>query len=167
MTLNNMEEIWKDILEYEGLYQASNLGNVRNKKTKKELYKNSNKINDYLFVNLGRKNKKYIHRLVYETFVGFQNTKNIINHKNSNKKDNRIENLEECDYSYNLKYAYYNGERKLKPVNQYTLDMNFIAKYITVKQANEITGVSRSGICNCCKGKRKTAGGYIWKYERG
>lgn len=157
------KEIWKDIVDFPN-YQVSNYGNVRNKKTKKELYKNYNKVNDYLFVNLGRKNKKYIHRLVYETFIGFKNKKNIINHRNSNKKDNRLENLEECDYGYNLKYAYYNGERKLKPVNQYTLNMDFIAKYITGKQASEITGVSRSGICNCCKGKLKTAGGYIWKY---
>lgn len=158
------KEIWKDIKGYEGLYQVSNLGRVKNVKTKKELFNNYNKVNDYLFVNLGRNNKKYIHRLVYETFVGFKNDKNIINHKNSNKKDNRLENLEECDYSYNLKYAYYNGERRLKPVNQYTLNMNFIAKYITGKQASEITGASRSGICNCCKGKVKTAGGYIWRY---
>ena len=53
-------EIWRDIKGYEGLYQVSNLGNVRNKKTKKHLYKNCNNVNNYLFVNLGRKNKKYI-----------------------------------------------------------------------------------------------------------
>ena len=47
-------EVWKDIPNYEGLYQVSNLGNVRNKKTKKYLYKNFNNVNNYLFVNLGR-----------------------------------------------------------------------------------------------------------------
>ena len=128
-------------------------GNVKNTKT-----------NNYLFVKLGRNNKKYIHRLVYETFKGFNNNKNIINHKNSNKTDNRLCNLEECNYSYNLIYAYYNGERKLKPVNQYFLCGNFINTYLTAKEAFEKTGVSRSGICNCCKGKIKTAGGYIWRY---
>jgi hypothetical protein len=159
-----MEEIWKDIKGFEGLYQVSNLGNVRNSKTKKQLYKNCNKTNDYLFVNLGKHNKKYIHRLVYETFKGFNNKDNIINHINSNKIDNRLSNLEECSYSYNLTYAYYNGERKLKPVNQYTLYGTLINTYLTGKEASKKTGVSASGICNCCKGKIKTAGGYIWRY---
>ena len=159
-----MQEIWKDIKGFEGRYQVSNLGNVKNIKTNKQLYKNYNKVNNYLFVNLGKHNKKYIHRLVYETFKGFYNSKNIINHKNSNKTDNRLCNLEECNYSYNLTYAYYNGERKLKPVNQYSLYGSLISTYLTAKEAFEKTGVSRSGICNCCKGKIKTAGGYIWRY---
>lgn len=159
-----MQEIWKDIKGFEGRYQVSNLGNVKNIKTNKQLYKNYNKVNNYLFVNLGKHNKKYIHRLVYETFKGFNNSKNIINHKNSNKTDNRLCNLEECNYSYNLTYAYYNGERKLKPVNQYSLYGSLISTYLTAKEAFEKTGVSRSGICNCCKGKIKTAGNYIWRY---
>lgn len=157
------KEIWKDIPGYEG-YQVSNLGNVKNKKNERCLYKNCNKTNDYLFVNLGRHNKKYIHRLVYETFRGFNNKNNIINHKNSNKKDNRLDNLEECDYSYNLIYAYYNGERKLKSVNQYSICGGLINTFLTGKEASEKTGISASSICNCCKGKRKTAGGYRWKY---
>ena len=157
-------EIWKDIKGYEGLYQVSNLGNVRNKKTKKHLYKNFNNVNNYLFVNLGRKNKKYIHRLVYETFKGFKNKNSIINHINSDKRDNGLNNLEECNYSYNLIYAYYHGERKLKPVSQFSLNGVLIDTYITGKEASEKTGVSRSGICNCCKGKIKQAGGFIWKY---
>lgn len=157
-------EIWKDIKGYENKYQVSNLGNVRNKKTKKQLYKDWNRTNDYLFVKLGRKNKKYIHRLVYETFEGFKNNKSIINHKNSNKKDNRLENLEECTYTYNLIYAYYNRERKLKPVKQYSTNGVLLNTYITGKEASQKTGVSGSGICNCCKKKAKTAGGFIWRY---
>ena len=130
-------EVWKDIPKYEGLYQVS---------------------------NLGRKNKKYIHRLVYETFKGFKNKNSIINHINSDKRDNGLNNLEECNYSYNLIYAYYHGERKLKQVSQFSLNGILIDTYITGKEASEKTGVSRSGICNCCKGKIKQAGGFIWKY---
>lgn len=162
MMLNS--EIWKDIKGFEGQYQVSNMGNVRNIKRNNNLYKNYNLTNDYLFVRIGNK-KRYIHRLVYETFIGFKNKKSIINHKNSDKRDNRLDNLEECDYSYNLIYAYYNGERKLKPIKQYSVNMNFIKTYITGKEASEKTGVSRSAICKCCKGKQLTAGGYIWKYE--
>lgn len=159
-----MQEQWVDIKEYEGLYRISNLGNVINTKTNKQLFKNHNKTNDYLFVMLGKRNKRYIHRLVYEVFIGFTNDKNIINHKNSDKKDNRLDNLEECDYSYNLSYAYYNGERKLKPVSQYTLNGVFINTYITGKEAYKKTGACRSGICNCCKLKKKSAGGFKWAY---
>ena len=139
----------------------SRIGNGRFRKLKP----NNNIVNEYLFVCLGRGKKKYIHRLVYEAFVGFSNNKKIINHKNGNKKDNRLENLEECDHTYNLIYAYYHGQRKLKPVVQLTLNGMILNEYETAKEAYEKTGVSRSCICNCCKGKRKSAGGYQWQYK--
>lgn len=131
----------------------------------RKLSPSKNVVNNYLFVHLGRGKKKYIHRLVYETFIGFSGKGKIINHKNSNKQDNRLENLEECDHTYNLIYAYYHGERKLKPVVQLALNGRILNEYQTAKEAYEKTGVARSGICNCCKGKHKTAGGYQWKYK--
>lgn len=132
----------------------------------RKLAPSKNMINDYLFVRLGHeKKKKYIHRLVYETFVGFSGDKKIINHKNGNKQDNRLENLEECDHTYNLIYAYYHGQRKLKPVVQLALNGRILNEYQTAKEAYEKTGVARSGICNCCKGKRLSSGGYQWKYK--
>ena len=161
-----MDEIWRDIQGYEGLYQISNKGRVKSLKCGKEkILRPRDNVNGYLFVNLGRKNKKYIHRLVYETFKGFKNKNSIINHINSDKRDNKLNNLEECNYSYNLIYAYYHGERKLKPVSQFSLNGVLIDTYTTGKEASEKTGVSRSGICNCCKGKRKSAGRFIWKYK--
>lgn len=158
-------EVWKDIKGYENLYQVSNMGRVRNVKRNCIKALQSNFVNDYLFVSLGRKSRKnYVHRLVYETFVGYKNSKSLTNHINGNKRDNRIENLEECDYSYNLKYAWCNGERRLKPVSAYNLNGVFIKTYNTAKQASEELKVSRAGICNCCKGKRKNVKGFIFKY---
>lgn len=119
----------------------------------------------YLFVRLGRKHKAYIHRLVYETFIGYTPENHITNHKNSQKDDNRLSNLEACDYRYNSLYAYENGERDLKPVDQYTLDGKFIKSYKNAKEAFLSTNVARSGICMCCKGKCFSAGGFIWTYK--
>lgn len=149
-------------------YYVTDTGDVysRNRDGRfRKLKPSKNIVNDYLFVNLGRGRKKYIHRLVYDAFVGFSGNKKIINHKNGNKQDNRLENLEECDHTYNLIYAYYHGQRKLKPVVQLALSGKILNEYQTAKEAYEKTGVSRSGICNCCKGRKKAAGGYVWKYK--
>lgn len=149
-------------------YYITDAGDVYSRKGDgrfRKLSPSKNVVNNYLFVHLGRGKKKYIHRLVYETFIGFSGKGKIINHKNSNKQDNRLENLEECDHTYNLIYAYYHGERKLKPVIQLTLNGIVLNEYKTGKEASEKTGVSRSCICLCCKGKRPYSGGYQWKYK--
>lgn len=116
-------------------------------------------------IRLAGRRVSTVHRLVWETFVGFDNPRQIINHKNSNKCDSRLENLEVCDYSYNLKYAFDNGERTTVPVSQYTLQGKFIKTYPSIKEACKAVGISKSCICSCCRGKAKSAGGFIWSYK--
>ncbi len=114
-----MEEIWKDIKGYEGFYQVSNLGNIRSVgrniiKGSGKYYKEENVLklakgkSGYYCVKLsidGVKKTKSVHRLVAEAFIPNQNNLPCINHINEDKLDNRVENLEWCDYSYNNKYG--------------------------------------------------------------
>ena len=187
------DEIWKDIKGYEGLYQASTLGEIRriesvvvdknkkrirtfkNKKIKQILRKDG-----YYFVNLSKNGKvktAKVHRLIAETFLKNDVNCNIINHKDGNKINNNVTNLEWCTCSHNTKEAYRLGLRKpnilkealngrSKPVLQYDTSKNFIKKWSCIKEASKKLKIKDSNISLVCKGKRKTAGGYIWKYER-
>ena len=121
-----MQEIWKDIKNYEGCYQVSNLGRVRSltrkvktfngeRTSKGQLLKPLKTNNGYYRVDLKQSQKdKYmsIHRLVAETFIPNPNNYPIINHKDNNPQNNCAENLEWCTQSYNIKYAYKHGNAK-------------------------------------------------------
>ena len=100
-----MQEIWENIKDFEGLYQISNLGNI---KSLKKIKVASLKSNGYLQITLWKNNKgfnKYVHRLVAETFIPNPNNLKTVNHKNLNKQDNRVENLEWCSYADNNDHA--------------------------------------------------------------
>ena len=121
-------ECWKDIDDFKGLYQVSSEGRVRSldrmiydeKNNRKyllsgkimNLYDNGN---GYLVVHLRKNNKryvKYIHRLVAKEFLSDYNEKQTVNHKDFNKKNNDINNLECCSLQENLKYSYVNDRYK-------------------------------------------------------
>lgn len=166
-----MTEIWKDIPNYNGKYQISSLGRVRSFKQ----WHNSSihfliphKTNKgYLVVSLSKNSvvrNISIHRLVAEAFI--PNPKNLpqVNHLNEDKTDNRIENLEWCDNSYNLNYGTRTIRQSLKcskPV--LCVETNII--YKSISEASRLNPPIRQGnITLCCQGKNGTAGGYHWKY---
>lgn len=103
-------EIWKDIKGYEGLYQVSNLGNVKSLKTNKNLY--YSKSGKYYRVGLfkGKRKMYSIHRLVAEAFILNPNNYPCVNHKDCNTFNNEINNLEWCTYKQNNNY----GSRNIK-----------------------------------------------------
>ena len=160
-------EIWRDIPGYFGVYQVSNLGNVRRCGRKQNLC--YVKRNGYLVVHLSNVNAKlyYIHRLVALAFVPNPDGLPQINHKNEIKTDNRAENLEWCTAEYNDNYGTRNERIKHNrsfPVEQLDVNGNIVNVFYGISEAQRITGIDRPNICKCLKGKTKTAGGYKWKY---
>ena len=177
------KEIWKDIQGYEGKYQVSNLGRVKslnyNNTCKERILIPCKKPNGYLCVVLSKNcicKKFYVHRLVAQAFI--ENPDNLpqVNHIDENKLNNRVENLEWCSHEYNTNYG--TGiERMLKTrklrnckkaeisVIQFTQANKFIKEYPSIKEAERCTGINRGNLCSCCKGRYKSAGGYIWKYK--
>ena len=124
--MENIQEIWKDIPNYEGYYQVSNLGNVKSlarfnnlgKRVKERVLKNLvNTTKGYLVVNLskiGLVKTKQIHQLVAESFLNHKPNghKLVVNHKNFNRQDNRVENLEIVTQRENANRAHIKSSSK-------------------------------------------------------
>lgn len=175
------EEIWKDVVGFEGKYQVSNLGNVRSlyKRSYLKLLKKGKTPNGYLTAALYKDNKmchKIINKLVAEAFI--PNPKNLpqTNHKNEIKTDNRVSNLEWCTAKYNTNYG--NRNKKIskkvratltklrsRPVRCIETGEVFISMRCAARHINDHEGTI-SNICNH-KPSFLTAGGYHWEYADG
>lgn len=173
-----MEEIWKDIPDFEGYYQASNLGRVRSV-DRYVKYKDTNDValrrgkilspktsnKGYLEVTLMKEGKYYykrVHQLIASAFLPNPNGYKSINHINEIKTDNRVSNLEWCTVKYN-KEAY---TQSRITIFQYTLQGKLLKIWHSITKAAENIGMDKTGIQHCCNGnKLKTYGGYIWSYK--
>lgn len=183
-----MVEIWKDIKGYEGRYKVSNLGNVKSLLGKKErILKSLNHTEGYYKVILYKENiakNKCIHRLVAEAFIDNPQNKKDINHKDGNKHNNNVSNLEWCTRKENVIHAWKLGLAKVTirqkenykrmvkirtkkmsiQVCQYDLMGNYIKTWESMNEAGRKLHILPSNICSCCKGKLNKTGGYIWRY---
>ena len=173
-----MQEIWKDIKDYETFYEVSNFGQVRNVKTKLILKPALSK-KGYLQVHLCKNSKVkvfYIHRLVAQTFIFNQQNKKQVNHINGIKTDNRDKNLEWVTCSENIMHSYKKGlqpivwdnQLKIKIAKKHykkvkNIEQNIV--YESITKASKECNINVSTLSNCLRGKTKTAGGYHWKYE--
>lgn len=183
-----MKEIWLPIKDHELEYEVSNFGRVRSV-AGVVTYKDGRKRNrigcilkpsigttGYYIVNIGRGNTKKIHKLVVNAFIPNPENKRCTNHKDGNKLNNRIDNLERATHSENNQHAYDIGLKvgaflgKLgkdnpssKPVSQFTMDMDFVASFGGQCEATRITGISQATISAALSGRLKHAGGYIWR----
>ena len=163
-----MEELWKDIKGFEGLYQVSNLGRIKStfrEGTKGGIIKQF-VINRYLKVNLHKEGKPhfiYTHRLVAKAFIPNTLNKPQINHINGNKYDNRAVNLEWATSKENLQHAIDTGLRKFRKVAQIK-DGKVIKVYFNCLKASQQTGIKYPNIWNVLNGNNKTTGGFEWKY---
>ena len=183
-----MEE-WKEIEGYEDLYEVSSLGRVRSIEHFVERSDGrSNHImghlmrqfpinSGYLQVHLHKNGVSkgfLVHRLVAMAFVPNPYSFPIVNHKDENRTNNVCSNLEWCDAFYNSNYG--NCRTKLcekknrknisKAVLQYDCDMNLIGEYPSTMEAFRATGIKAQTIGQCCLGRQKKSGGYIWRYKQ-
>lgn len=176
-----MEEIWKDIKGYEGLYQVSSLGNVKSlnyRRTGKEK-KISKGVNSegYEYIRLFKQNKQLytsVHRIVAETFIPNPENKEQVNHIDGNKKNNKVENLEWCTQTENIRHAMRTGLLNIigsnngssRKVQQLDSNGKILKQFDTIIEAGRYLGVKcqPTGIISVCKGRKKTAYGYKWAY---
>lgn len=173
----NTEEIWLPVKDYEEYYEVSNLGSVRSlRKTLK-----NNIRNGYcqvgLFIN-GNRKIVYVHRLVAVTFISNPDNKPEVNHKDGIKTNNNVFNLEWATFKENNQHAFKTGLNKgtwtgkfgienssSKPVIQLDKAGNVLSKFDGIMEANRKTGIIYQNISKCCCGERKSAGGYVWKFD--
>ena len=181
-----MQEIWKDISGYEGIYQVSNFGNIKsleryfpskNPKTpiahvNEKILKLSANKKGYLSANLyknGKMKNIQVHRLVAQAFIPNPNDFPQVNHKDENPSNNNVNNLEWCTRKYNCNY----GRRNLKigqfstksRIVQCDLDGNPIRIFENGYDAGRYLKKDATSIYSCCSGKQTTAFGYRWCRE--
>ena len=174
----NTDEVWLDIDGYDGDYQISNYGRVKSKKNNNEkILKYAIDGRGYSFVVLcknGETKLFRIHRLVGEYFIPNPNNYLCINHKDENKTNNEVSNLEWCTHKYNanygtktqrLKKSLHESTKNKKCVTQYDLQGNLVALYNGIREAGRVTNTESSSISEVCQGKKITANGYIWRYQ--
>ena len=169
-----MNEIWKDIEGYEGLYQISNLGRVKslnyNKRGFERILKNKTGSRGYFNVNLSKDGKSKninVHRIVATHFIPNPDNLPQVNHKDENKQNNCVENLEWCTAEYNNTYGSRlekSANSKSIPIIQFTKDWEFVRKWNSARIAEYTLGLNIGSVCLCLKGKHKSTGGYKWGY---
>lgn len=180
------QEIWKTVPVLGGLYEASNLGNIRSldhyapfknqfgatgvRLFKGRILQQRKGFNqEYKCVMLNDHKTYFVHRLVAMAFIPNPNNLPCVNHKDENPSNNRVENLEWCTVKYNCNYGTRNKKISKKQIRkiiyQYTVDNTLCGVWSSKWECEKITGFSRGHIRAVCDGKRTTANGFKWSYE--
>lgn len=167
-----MKEIWRDIEGFCGCYQVSNMGRVKSLKFGKERILKAKKDYGYLRIGLrkdGKKNFYMIHRLVALAFLPNPYNLPQVNHKDEDKTNNRVDNLDWCSAEYNVNYGtrnkrcseiLTNNQKKSKKI----LCVETGVVYPSEMQVKRELGFDNGYISKVCNGKYKRAYGYTWRY---
>lgn len=178
------EEVWKDVLGYEGLYQVSNLGRIKSLPKKDGFYnlpehiKKQHITNKYYAVSLNKNGKcknTHVHRLVAKAFLPNPNNLPQVNHKDENKLNNNIENLEWCSAKYNVNYGNCIAKRAKTQrdtkcqINNKGTSRPIICKesniiFPSIREAERYLCIDGSCISKVCRGVRKRVGGFTFAY---
>ena len=157
-----------------GKYEVSSGGKVRNSKTGRILKARKNTCG-YFQVALSKHNKKQmfsVHRLAANAFIPNPNNYTDVNHKNENKHDNRVENLEWCTREANINHGTCRqrmSEAKRGAKHPQAKKVRCVETgqvFDTVTEAATEFGISTGNICKCCKGVYKQTGGFHWEYVK-
>lgn len=180
--MSSLVEEWRDVDGFEGFYQVSNLGNVRSLDRyvsykgigsallKGKKMKLSQSVSGYLYVTLqkdGKFKRFRVHRLVAQAFIPNPNNLSQVNHKDEDKTNNTVENLEWCDATYNCNYGTRNNKiicKRKKPIIGLNTQGEVVYEFDSAIDARKM-GFDETHIASCCKGKRKMHKGIIWKYR--
>lgn len=164
------------------MYQISNLGRIRTLKNNKKIMNTFLDNLGYLNINLQninhKKIRKRVHRLVAENFITNVENKPQVNHKDGNKQNNCVDNLEWCTAKENSLHAWKNNLKKAywknkfgkdhgssKSVYKIDIDTGKILKqYDSIADIKRELNIKGGDISSCCKNKRKTAYGFKWRY---
>lgn len=187
------KERWKPVDGYEGLYEVSSIGRIKSlERTVNNnggyriipecIKKSSIDSHGYEYVWLWNKSGRVhrVHKLVALAFIPNPQNKPCIDHINGNRRDNRVENLRWCTHKENSNFEiahdrmsrnapwrgkYGSNVPWARAVSQYDQEGNLVEEFGGILEASRKTGIDHRGISDTCRGKQKTAGGYIWKYK--
>lgn len=185
------EEVWKDVVGYEGLYEVSNTGLVRGvdrlifNHGSNSFHKRSGRImarfimSGYYAVSISKGNKykaTFVHRIVASAFIPNIEGKEQVNHKDFNRLNNNVENLEWVTIQENLEHRDLHGHNAWKgkfgydhncgkEVEQLDENLNVINVFGSINDAGRKTSIHTSSISRTCHGGTETAGGFRWRFK--
>lgn len=177
---DHFQEEWKDVNGFEGLYQVSNTGQVKSldrnvsqadclhkryhRAMRGKIIKQRLQNGGYCIVWLSKSGivKPFtVHRLVAFAFLPNVNNEEQVNHKDGNKANNCVNNLEWCSRSENIKHAYANS-LKLSANKKSVLCIELNKRFESISEAAKAFGLTKSAIAHVIAGRNKKAGGYTW-----
>lgn len=176
MVENLDNELWLDIKNYEGMYQISNYGRIKSFRVDKtgkllsqRLVRGYNKVS---FKINGKNKDYYVHRLVMENFNPIENMDKMeVNHKDENKMNNCLSNLEWLTHRENLCYGTRGKRagdkmRENSPLKKKVFCVELELEFESIREAARILGIPSTNICQCCKHENRTINGYHWRYSK-
>lgn len=177
-----MTEVWRPIREFNGMYEVSNLGNVRSMRGDSPCEMKQHVINSgYKVTRFGIKGKSYsrlVHRLVAAEFCEGYNEGFVVNHKDGNRLNNNSENLEWVTQQENIQDCIRRGtfdvksahkvahEKRKRPVQQLNESGDVLNEFESAREAARYIGIHENCISRVCRGERRLSAGYRWKYAQ-